>query len=91
MKRFRGVHHLLYLIILFGMFGGLFDTQVVFAAQIGSEGSLLLSSQEEEPSLEASLDLVCKYPVVQGESGNSFEFLVNFDYKDDIDVEQARV
>ena len=90
MKKSRGVHPLLYLIILSGMLGGLFGTQVVFAAQIGSEGSLLLlSSQEEEPSPEASLDLASKYPVVHGESGNSFEFTVTFDYKND--TEEARV
>ena len=92
MKRFRGVRNLLYLIILFGMLGGLFGTQVTFAAQVGSEGSLLLlTSQEEEPSPEASLDLVSQYPVIHGESGDSFEYVVIFDYETVTEEGKARV
>ncbi len=88
MKRPRGVYFLPCLALLFGMLGGLGGTQVVLAAQESSNGSVLLV---EELPFEESLDLVSEYPVIHGESGDSFEYVVAFDYETDAEEEEARV
>ncbi len=88
MKRSRGVYFLPCLVLLFGMLGGLGGTQVVLAAQENNDSSVLLV---EEPPPEESLDLVSEYPVIHGESGDSFEYVVVFDYKTDAEEGEARV
>ena len=91
MKGFRGVHFLPCLALLFGMFGGLAGTQVVLAAQESSNSSISLPPGAAEPPSEESLDLVSEYPVIHGESGDSFEYVVVFDYKTAAEEEEARV
>jgi uncharacterized membrane protein len=90
MKGLRGVYFLPCLALLFGMFGGLAGTQVVLAAQESSNNSISLPPGAAEPPSEESLDLVSEYPVIHGESGDSFEYVVVFDYKTAAE-EEARV
>ena len=91
MKRPRGVYFLPCLALVFGMLGGLSGTQVVLAAPESSNSSISLPPGAEEPPPEESLDLVSEYPVIRGESGDSFEYVVIFDYKTDAEEEGARV
>lgn len=91
MKRSRGVYFLPCLALVFGMFGGLGGTPVVLAAQESSNSSISLPPGAEEPPPEESLDLVSEYPVIHGESGDSFEYVVVFDYKTDAEEEESRV
>jgi len=91
MKRPRGVYFLPCLALVFGMLGGLGGAQVVLAAPESSNSSISLPPGAEEPPPEESLDLVSEYPVMRGESGDSFEYVVVFDYKNDAEEEEARV
>jgi len=91
MKRPRGVYFLPCLALVFGMLGGLGGTQVVLAAQGSSNSSISLPPGVEEPPPEESLDLISEYPVIRGESGDSFEYMVIFDYKTDAEEEESRV
>ncbi len=74
MSRSRAVHYLLCFVLLFGVLGGVMGNRVVLATQEGSNSSFLLSLNQEEPLPEEKLELVCKYPVSPGKSGDSFEF-----------------
>lgn len=74
MSRFRAVHYLLCLVLLVGMLGCLVGNRVVLATQETSNGSFLLSPNQEQTSPEEKLELVCKYPVLLGKSGESFDF-----------------
>ena len=51
--------------------------RVALAAQTSSSGPLLALPNQEEPPPQDKLELVCKYPVVEGNSGDSFDFDVN--------------
>jgi len=91
MKGSRGFYFLPCIALLFGMFGGLGGTQFVLAAQESSNNSIALPAGVEESPPEESLDLVTEYPVIRGESGDSFEYVVIFDYKIDTEEEASRV
>ena len=91
MKGSRGFYFLPCIALLFGMFGGLGGTQFVLAAQESSNNSIALPPGVEELPPEGSLDLVSEYPVIHGESGNSFEYVVIFDYEIDTEEEASRV
>jgi len=90
MKRPRGIYFLPCLALIFGVLGGLGGTQVVLAAQESSNSPISLPPGAEELPPEESLDLVSEYPVIHGESGGSFEYVVVFDYETDAE-EEARV
>lgn len=74
MSRSRVIHCLLGLFLFLGMFGGLGGDQTALAAQPVGDGTLLLSSNQEEPPAEEYIDMVTKYPVVRAKSGEEFEF-----------------
>lgn len=88
MKRSRGVHYLLCLILLFGVLGGLFGSQVVFAAQDSSNSPFLSLPNQEEPPVEEEVppveeevEISTSYPALQGKSGTTFEFEVQIFYQ----------
>ncbi len=85
MKRFREVNHLLCLISLVGVLGIFLGSQVVFAAQESSNLSLLPPLNQEEPPPEEppeeKIELTCRFPTKQGESGTSFVFDVALNYQ----------
>ena len=74
MSMSRVVHYLLCLILFFGVLGGLAADQVVLAAQEASNGSFLSSPNQEEPQIEEKLEVIAKYPVLTGKSGDEFQF-----------------
>ena len=74
MSRSRVVHYLLCFVLLLGVLGGLVGNRVVLATQESSNGSFLLSLNQEQPPPEEKLEISCKYPVLPGKSGDSFEF-----------------
>ena len=77
MIRSRAVCYLLCLGLLLAMLGGLAGG-VALAAQESSSGSFSLPPNQTLP--EDKLDLSCKYPVLRGVSGHTFEFLVTTKY-----------
>jgi uncharacterized membrane protein len=84
MKRFRGVNYLLCLISLVGVLSLLLGSQIALAATESSNPPLPPLPNEEEPAeepIKESLELVCRFPVKQGESGGSFEFEVSLNYQ----------
>ena len=74
MKRFKKVHYLLCLTLLSGILGGLFGSQVVFAAQENSSSSFLLPPNQTEPPVEEEVEIITSFPVLSGKSGTSFSF-----------------
>jgi len=73
----RAVYCLLCFVLLFGILGGLVGDRVALAAQKNSSGPLLSLPNQEEPPPKEKLELVCKYPTFEGNSGDSFDFDVN--------------
>ena len=63
----RVVHCLLCFALLSAVLAGIAGHQVVLA--------------QEEPLIEEKLELECKYPILSGESGESFEFEVELKYQ----------
>ncbi len=76
MSMVRLLHYLLCFVLLLGGLGCLAGNRVVLAAQESSNGSFLLSLNQEEPPPEEKLELICKFPTFEGKSGDSFEFEV---------------
>ena len=76
MSGFRVVHYLVCFVLLFGVLGGIVGDQVVLATQENNNGSSLLLPNQEEPPPEEKLELSCKFPTFEGNSGDSFEFEV---------------
>lgn len=74
MSKSRAVHYLLGLILFFGMLGGSAEDGVVLAAPEASNGSFLSSPNQEEPQIKEKLEIIAKYPVLTGKSGDEFEF-----------------
>ncbi len=72
----KAVHYLLCFVLLFGVLGGLVGDRMVLAAEESSSGSFPSSINQEQPP-EEKLELVCKYPTFEGNSGDSFDFDVN--------------
>lgn len=81
MKRSTGVHYLLCLILLFGVLGGLSGSQIVFATQQSDNSPFLSPPNQEEPPVEEEVEISTSYPVLQGESGTTFEFVVQIYYQ----------
>ena len=81
MKRSTGVHYLLCLILLFGVLGGLSGSQIVFATQQSDNSPCLSPPNQEEPPVEEEVEISTSYPVLQGESGTTFEFVVQIYYQ----------
>lgn len=77
----RAVHWLVCFVLLFGAVAGLVGNQVVMAAQEDSNGLFWLPPSQEEPPPEEKVELDCMYPVLRGESGESFEFEVKLNYQ----------
>jgi len=73
----RAVYCLLCFVLLFGILGGLVGDRVALAAQKSSSRPLLSLPNQEEPPPKEKLELVCKYPTFEGNSGDSFDFDVN--------------
>jgi len=60
------------------MFGSLLGGQIALATEESSDGSFsLLPNQEAPPDV---IELSCKYPVLSGVSGHTFEFVVETKY-----------
>lgn len=74
MSKSRAVHYLLCLILFVSVLSGLAGDRVALAARESSNGSFLLSPNQEQPPFEEKLSVMCKYPVLKGKSGDSFEF-----------------
>ena len=84
----RPTRHFLCLILLFAMLSGLLGSQVVLAAQEGSNASASLPpSQEEpppepeEPPPETKFEAVPRYPIMRAVSGAVFEFDISMIYQ----------
>lgn len=76
MRMPRPVYYLLCFVLLFGILGGLVGDRVVLAAQERSGSSFLSWLNQEQPPPE-KIELVCKYPAFEGNSGDSFDFDVD--------------
>jgi uncharacterized membrane protein len=84
MKRFKRIRYLLCLMSIVGALGVLLGSQVVLAAQESANPPLPPQPNDEEPAeelIEESLELVSRFPVKQGEAGESFDFEVSFNYQ----------
>jgi uncharacterized membrane protein len=86
-----GVKFITCLTLLCGMIGGLAGTQAAFADQESGSNSSLLTPPQEEAQPTESIDLTSEYPIVRGESGDSFEYVVVFDYETDSEEEEPKV
>jgi len=60
--------------LFFGVVGGLGGDRVALAVEESSNGTFLSSPNQEEPPIEDELHVLAKYPVLEGKSGDSFEF-----------------
>jgi uncharacterized membrane protein len=85
MKRLIKYRYLLCFGLLASLLGVLLGGQLVLAAQEGSDLAISVPpGEEEEPTVEEpiveKLELVSRFPVKQGESGESFDFEVQFNY-----------
>lgn len=69
----RVVHYLLALVFLAGVVGGA-GGQAVLAAPAADDGSLPVLANQEEPQIEEKLEIIAKYPVLKGKSGDKFTF-----------------
>ena len=88
MKTSGRVRYLIGLTLLFAMLGGPLGGQAVLAAQKGNTDPFLpppneeqLPEETEEQPAEERFELIAEYPVIRGESGSTFEFLVSFEYE----------
>ncbi len=90
MKRFKGIRYPLCLMSIAGVLSILLGSQVVLAAQeIGNPSPPPQPNQEEPPQeepppeepTEERFELVSRFPVKQGEAGESFEFEVSLNYQ----------
>lgn len=91
MKWFRGFCFLPCIALLSGMFGGPGGAQIVLAAQESNNSSIVLPPGADEPLPAQRLNLISEYPVIRGESGDSFEFIVIFDYETDDEEEESKI
>ncbi len=80
MSRLGALCYLICFILLFGVLGGVAGNRAVLATQETSNGSFLSSLNADE-SPEDKLELICKYPVLEGNSGDSFEFSVELRWR----------
>ncbi len=85
MGKFRGASYLLSLALFFGVFGGLFGSQLALAAQESSHFDILLASGQEEPppevATEESLEVFSRFPIQQNMVGSGFEFEITLYYE----------
>ncbi|MFO8143899.1 MAG: NEW3 domain-containing protein [Dehalococcoidales bacterium] len=77
----RRVRFIAAITLTWGIIGALLFGQVALAAQENGAEAEPSSSGTEEASVEDSIDLVSEYPVLNGESGETFEYTVVFDYE----------
>ena len=79
MNRYRVINYVICFVFLFAVLFGLGGGQIALAAEeIGSNSLLSLPNQEEPPAEEEhELKMTTKYPVLEGESGELFEFEVD--------------
>lgn len=91
MKLSRRVRFIAAITLLCGITAALTFGQFAFAAQENGENSEPASSETEQESVEDSIDLVSEYPVVNGKSGESFEYTVVFDYETAAEDEPQRL
>jgi len=56
------------------MFVSLGGDQTALAAQPAGDGSFLLPVNQEQPPIEERLEPICEFPVLEGKSGDSFDF-----------------
>ncbi len=73
----RAVCWFLCFVLLFGVLGGLVGDRAALATQESSRASFSPGLNQEEPPAEEKLELVCKYPTFEGNSGDSFDFDVD--------------
>ncbi len=78
MRKFRAIYWLLSCILLITVVGSLWASPVVLAVEKGSDSTLSLPLNQQQPSSEGSLAVICVYPVLEGISGDSFSFQVDF-------------
>ncbi len=77
----RRVRFIAAITLTWGIIGALLFGQVALAAQENGAEAEPSSSDTEEASVGDSIDLVSEYPVLNGESGETFEYTVVFDYE----------
>ena len=90
MKWFRGFCFLP-CIALIGMFGGPGGVPAALAASESDNISITLPPGVDEPLPAQRLNLISEYPVIRGESGDSFDFIVIFDYETDAEAEEEKI
>ena len=78
MRKFRVIYWLLSFILLIMVVGSLWLSPVVLAVEKGSDSTLSLPLNQQQPSSEGSLAVICVYPVLEGISGDAFSFQVDF-------------
>lgn len=85
MGKFRGARYLLCLALFFGVFGGLFGSQLALAAQESSQVDISLAPGQEEPppeeAIEESLEVFSRSPIQQNIVGSVFEFEITLYYE----------
>jgi uncharacterized membrane protein len=81
MSKFRGARYLLCLALFFGVFGGLFGSQLALAAQESSRVDILPAPGQEEPLTEERLEIFSRFPIQQNIVGSSFEFEITLYYE----------
>jgi len=90
MKWFRGFCFLPCIAII-GMFGGPGGVPAALAVQESNNSSIVLPPGADEPLPAQRLNLISEYPVIRGESGDSFNFIVIFDYEADDEGEGPKI
>lgn len=60
--------------LLFAVLTSLLGSPMALAAQEGSNGPILSPSEEEPQLAESPIEITCKFPIVEGVAGDSFEF-----------------
>ena len=74
MNRSRIARCLACFALLLAVLTGLLGSPMALAAQEGSNGPILSPSEEEPQPEESLIEFTCKFPIVEGVAGDSFEF-----------------
>lgn len=81
MHRSRTVYYFLCFVLLFAVLGGFIGDRAVFAAQESVGTTISLPPNQEQPPAEETLEVTSQYPVLEGKSGDSFDFDVGLLWK----------
>jgi len=86
MSRYRVISYVICFAFLFAVLFGLGGAQIALAAgEIGDNSPVSLPNQDEPPAEdgETELKMTTKYPVLEGESGELFEFEIALEWDGD--------